>query len=224
MIEQGDLKAYFAEAKRWDQQRLAGAVRSKRLAWTVAACACGLAAASVVSVAALAPLKTVEPFVVRVNESTGFVDVIREITGDETVTFDEAVQRYWLGRYVRSRENYSALEQQERFREVALFSTPTEQERYATQVSPSSPESPANLMGRNGRILTDITSISFLNDEVANVRFQKRTERNKEVTETNWIATIGFAYVPAPTSERDRLVNPLGFQVVSYRADPEVVR
>lgn len=224
MIERGDLKTYFAEAQRWDQQRLAGAVRSKRLAWTVAACACGLAAAASLSVAALAPLKTVEPFVVRVNENTGFVDVIREITGKETVTYEEAVQRYWLGRYVRARQNYSALEQQERFREVALFSTPAEQERYATEVAQTNPQSPVSMMGRNGRILIDITSISFLNKEVANVRFQQTTERGKEVAQTNWIATIGFAYVAAPTSERDRLVNPLGFQVVSYSADPEVVR
>ncbi|WP_062236805.1 virB8 family protein [Aureimonas sp. N4] len=224
MIEQGDLKTYFAEAQRWDQQRLASAMRSKRLAWTVAACACGLAAAAVLGVAALAPLKTVEPFVVRVNENTGFVDIIREITGKETVTYEEAVQRYWLGRYVRARENYSALEQQERFHEVALFSTPAEQERFASEVTPSNPQSPVNQMGRNGRVLIDITSISFLNKEIANVRFLKTTERGKEVARTNWIATIGFAYMAAPTSERDRLVNPLGFQVLSYRADPEVVR
>jgi type IV secretion system protein VirB8 len=66
-VPSGDLKAYFEEAKRWDQDRLAAAQRSKRLAWTVAGCAGVLALAAVGAVAALTPLKTVEPFVVRVD-------------------------------------------------------------------------------------------------------------------------------------------------------------
>ena len=33
-----------------------------------------------------------------------------------------------------------------------------------------------------------------------------------------------FTYTRAPMSEPDRLRNPLGFQVTSYRADPEVIR
>lgn len=31
-----------------------------------------------------------------------------------------------------------------------------------------------------------------------------------------------FKYVERPTSEAGRLDNPLGFQVESYRADPEI--
>jgi type IV secretion system protein VirB8 len=46
----------------------------------------------------------------------------------------------------------------------------------------------------------------------------------QQITETDWIATIAFAYTKAPMAEADRLRNPLGFQVISYRSDPEVVR
>jgi len=31
-----DLKQYFTEARRWDQDRLAAALRSRRLAWAAA--------------------------------------------------------------------------------------------------------------------------------------------------------------------------------------------
>ena len=41
-----DLKRYFAEARRWDQDRLASALRSRRLAWSAAALATGLAVIS----------------------------------------------------------------------------------------------------------------------------------------------------------------------------------
>lgn len=46
----------------------------------------------------------------------------------------------------------------------------------------------------------------------------------QQTVESDWIATIAFTYTRAPRSEPDRLRNPLGFQVTSYRADPEVIR
>lgn len=39
---------------------------------------------------------------------------------------------------------------------------------------------------------------------------------------SHWVATINFKYVGKPTTEAGRLNNPLGFQVISYRADPEI--
>ena len=59
-----DLKGYFDEAKSWNADRLRGAERSRRLAWSVAGFASLVATAAVGAVAALTPLKTVEPFVV----------------------------------------------------------------------------------------------------------------------------------------------------------------
>ena len=38
------------------------------------------------------------------------------------------------------------------------------------------------------------------------------------------IATVAFTFTKAPMAEGDRLRNPLGFQVTSYRSDAEVVR
>ena len=48
-VPSGDLKTYFKEARSWDQDRLAAAVRSKRLAWTVATCA-GVLALSLIHI------------------------------------------------------------------------------------------------------------------------------------------------------------------------------
>ena len=75
-VPSSDLKAYFAEARSWDQDRLQAALRSKRLAWGVAGGASALAMIAVAAVAALSPLKSVQPFVVRVDRTSGAVDVI----------------------------------------------------------------------------------------------------------------------------------------------------
>ena len=67
-----------------------------------------------------------------------------------------------------------------------------------------------------------IRNITFINDKVANVRFSKTVRLGQEVKVTDWIATLTFAYTKAPMLESDRIRNPLGFQVDSYRADPEI--
>ena len=55
MVRQDDLKTYFENARRWEQDLLLSAHRSRRVAWVIAAGAGALAVASVGAVAALAP-------------------------------------------------------------------------------------------------------------------------------------------------------------------------
>lgn len=220
----GDLKAYFEEAKRWDQDRLAAAERSKRLAWVVAACAGVLAFAAVGAVAALTPLKTVEPFVVRVDRATGAVDVMTGLKGTDHLTYDEAVSKYFLALYVRTREGWLPQAAEANFRQAAIMSSPAEQQRWGDDFRPTNPQSPQVEWGDNAVSLVDVRAISFVSSKVANVRFHRILRQGQQATESDWIATVAFAYTKAPMAEADRLRNPLGFQVVSYRADPEVVR
>ena len=219
-----DLKTYFAEARRWDEDRLASALRSRRLAWCVAAGAGALAISAVLAVAALAPLKSVEPFVVRVDQTTGAVDVMTALKGAAPVTYDEAVSKYFLGLYVRTREGWLPAAAEQNFRQVSILSTPAEQRRWADEFRPANPQSPQVLWGPNAQSLVDIRSISFVSPLVATVRFHRVLRQAQQTTESDWVATLAFAYTQAPMAEADRLRNPLGFQVDSYRADPEVVR
>lgn len=219
-----DLKGYFEEAKRWDQDRWAAAERSKRLAWTVAACACVLATVAVGTVAALTPLKTVEPFVVRVDRATGAVDVMTGLKGTDRLTYDEAVSKYFLALYVRTREGWLPQAAEANFRQVSILSTPDEQQRWGDAFRPINPQSPQVLWGQTAVSLIEVRAISFVSPKVANVRFHRIVRQAQQTIESDWIATVAFGYTKAPMNEADRLRNPLGFQVTSYRADPEVVR
>lgn len=221
-VPANDLKAYFDDARRWDQDRLKTAERSKRVAWTVAVLASGVAIAASAAVAALAPLKSVEPYVVRVNQTTGSVDVMTGLTGERGVTYNEAVNKSFLAQYVRAREGYLPPAAQENFQFVTILSTPDEQQRWADLYRATNPQSPQVLVGPDGSATVTIRNITFINDKVANVRFSKTVRLGQEVKVTDWIATLTFAYTKAPMLESDRIRNPLGFQVDSYRADPEI--
>jgi type IV secretion system protein VirB8 len=224
-VPSDELRRYFQEARRWDQDRLASALRSRRLAWGVAGGTAVLAAAAVSAVAVLTPLKTIEPFVVRVDRATGMVDVMRGLSAEDApVRYDEAVSKYFLAQYVRNREGYLDPAAEDAFRFVAVLSAPAEQRRWAEFYRGSNPDSPQNLYGPDGEAVVAVRAISFIGDDVANVRFRRTVRRAQQTLETDWIATVAFTYTRAPMRETDRLSNPLGFQVVSYRADPEVVR
>lgn len=223
-IASSDLKAYFAEARSWDRDRLHAAERSKRLAWTVAAAACALSVASVGAVAALSPLKSVQPFVVRVDRTSGAVDVVNGLKGADHLTYEEAVTKYWLGLYVRARESWLAPAAEANFRQVTIMSTTSEQQRWADFFRPTNGTSPQVIWGDAGEAQVEIRAVSFVSPSVANIRFHRTVRQGAQTIGSDWISTIAFVYTKAPMGEADRLKNPLGFQVTSYRADPEVSR
>lgn len=221
-VPSSDLRRYFAEARSWDHDRLSSAQRSKRLAWSVAASACALAVAAVGALAALAPLKTVQPFVVRVDRVTGAVDVMSGLKGGSQLTYEEAVSKYFLGVYVRARESWLAPAAEANFSQVSIMSTADEQQRWRQDFAPGNLASPQIQFGARGQVEVAIRAISFVSPKVANVRFRRIVRQGAQTTQSDWISTIAFAYTAAPMLEADRMRNPLGFQVSSYRADPEV--
>lgn len=219
-----DLRVYFDEAKSWNADRVRAAERSRKLAWTVAALASLVATVAVGAVAALTPLKTVEPYVVRVDRTTGAVDVVSGLKGQKPLSYEEAVTKHFLAQYVRAREGWLAPAAEANFRQVSIMSTPAEQQRWGDAFRPANPQSPQVVYGNGGEAQVEIRAISFVSDGVANVRFHRTVRFGQQATDSDWIATVAFTYTDAPMAEGDRLRNPLGFQVTSYRADPEVVR
>lgn len=222
MVTTESLKEYFDKARRFDQDRMVSAERSKRIAWFVAIVASVLACVSVAAVVALTPLKTVEPFVIRVDNSTGIVDVVSSMASSAG-SYDEEVTKYFAARYVRAREGYVWSEAEENFRTASLMSNAAEQQRFAAAYRGGNPESPQNVYGRSATSRIGIKSISLINSSVVSVRYTRTITQGEDVRTTHWVATITYSYANAPISSSDRLVNPLGFVVSEYRADPEAL-
>ncbi|WP_432788425.1 virB8 family protein [Bartonella sp. C271] len=217
-----DVKQYIAEARLFDQDRILTSRRITRASLIIAGVAVIAAITSSLAVIMLLPLKTVEPFVIRVDNSTGIVDVVN-VLKDEPQNYDEAITRYFASKYVRAREEFNSKEIQNNFQIVSLLSSFEEQKRFAQWYGSSNPQSPQFLY-KNAIVTTSIKSISFISKDIAQVRYYKtvRDNDNKESI-THWVSTLNFEYVNAPISTQNRLINPLGFMVHEYRTDPETV-
>ncbi len=216
-------RAFLDAAKAWETDEVVRAQRSERRAWLFAGFGMATALAAVTAVALLTPLKTVEPFVVRVDANTGATDIVTRLT-DQKETYDEAIDKYFLARYVDYRNAYSDAMAYPDYDAVTTMSAPQVANAYFEQIKPSNPHSPTAVYGKDGQVDVSVNAIAFLGHGVAQVRFT-RTERlpNAQARTTRWIATISYRYLNPPTSEKDRLVDPIGFQVSDYRLDPETV-
>ena len=221
-VKAEDKETYFETARTWEYDRMRAAIQSKRLAWGVAGGACALAVASVSAVVMLTPLKTVQPYVIRVDKASGETEVVTALKGPQPRTYEDAVNRYFISQYVRLREGWINDAARENAYAVMLMSEPVESSRYLSGVESNNKNAPSNIYGDKGYVSIAIRTISFLSPTVAQVRFTKIITfgQNTPVAQ-NWNAIMTFKYTTAPEHEKDRNLNPLGFQVVNYRSDPE---
>lgn len=222
-LKTAEMAAYMAETKGVERDYVGEVLKSRATAWKVAIGSLGIAGAACLAVAFMAPLKTVENVVIRVDNATGAVDVVQTMP-DQATSYGEVVDKYWTNQYVLNRESYDYNTIQTNYDATALLSSPDVQAEFFKTYE--GPQARDKVLGNGARILVSIKSITPNEKQgVAVVRFSTVTKRTDGRMEgaADWIATLGYKYVKAPISEKDRRVNPLGFQITSYRVDPETV-
>ena len=216
-----DAEQYYKEADEWDEDQVKRSKASETRAWRIAYVAWGIALMSVAANFMLFPLKQIEHSIIRVDPVTGITDVQR-VVKDAKTSYGEETDKYWLRIYVRNREGYLYDEYTNQYRTVGLLSSTQEQKKWFDFFRPENPNSPVAQYSNRTKIRVKIRSVSPITKELANVRFTKIQEQaNAPALETYWIATIKYRYVNLPTEEKDREINPIGFQVAEYRVDPE---
>jgi type IV secretory pathway component VirB8 len=77
-------KHYFAEATAWDEGLQGMLNKSNKRAWMISFCFMAIAILEAFALIAVMPLKTIEPFVIRVDNNTGYTDVVSKIPATST--------------------------------------------------------------------------------------------------------------------------------------------
>jgi type IV secretion system protein VirB8 len=219
---------YFKEAESWDADRSARLRRSAAAAWWVAAAGWVSAVACAAALVLLMPLKQVEPFVVRVDNSTGIVDVVPVYAG--AAAPDEAVTRYFLTHYLTVCERFNFATAESDYEECGAFHSAQRNQAWYAQWTATNPASPLNVYKDGSSVRVQVTSVSFFTrssglSDLAQVRYLKgvRQAGGSDEKFTHWVATIQFAYVAPAKDPKIRRWNPLGFKIVEFKSEPEVV-
>ena len=222
------LEGYFREAAAWDADRIRAAHRSARVAWRVAAGGWLCALAGSVALVVLMPLKRVDPFVVRVDNATGIVDVVPIYNGSARP--EQAVTRYFLSHYITICERFNFATAESDYEECGAFHAAQRNQAWYALWNPSNAASPLNVHKDGSSVRVQVESVSFFErasgvTDLAQVRYLKadRAGAGSDERFTHWIATIQYAYTAPSTDPKVRSWNPLGFKVIELTSEPEVL-
>lgn len=219
------LSADHADRMEYEQQR------SRAVAWRIAAgssaltlLAFAVAAGAVHSALQPAP----PPRILAVEKTTGIVQPLVSLA-EYQITAEDATIRRCIATFLRARESYSGVDLAEQYyRDAGAFMSPQLQAQWAAYWDTANPQSPMRVY-KDAKLRTEINAITLLRNghgvvTGARASLTRTVTRNgaPEGAPTNWIATIAFHWVNAPTDERDRRVNDLGFEVTSYDVDPDI--
>jgi type IV secretion system protein VirB8 len=224
-----DLTAYYQEAASWDIDRIAGWQRSARRGWQAAAAAALCAVLACAALLVMLPLKQVEPYLIRVDNSTGIVDVVPVYGGRAQLT--ETVTRYLLTHYVLVCERFNYATAESDYEECGAFHTAQRNQAWYALWNTNNPASPLNVHKDGSTVSVQIESLSFFRrasgvTDLAQVRYLKIEHQpgGAQQRTTHWIATMEYAYTAPASAPRVRQWNPLGFKVVNFVSEPEVVQ
>jgi type IV secretion system protein VirB8 len=216
------LDAYYKDAATWNRDRLEAMHKSQRIAWWVAIGAGTIAVLEAGALILLTPLKTVEPYTLLVDRTTGYVQALKPLEAD-TIAPDAALTQSFLVQYVIARESFDRDVVQVNYNKVYAWSAEQARSGYMSSVQVSNPQSPLVVYPPTTVIETRVKSVSPLGRNVALVRFDTiRRDAGGQVRPPNsWVSVIRYRFSGEPMKLEDRFMNPLGFQVLRYRRDPE---
>ncbi len=115
------------------------------------------------SISQLAPLKSVEPFVIQVDQKSGITQVVDPLRA-KSLTANEAINNYFMVQYIKARESYLGSQSAGYFNYnlVRVFSDKFIFQQYQREITLSNPTSPGARLGAGGLREINIESIKFL--------------------------------------------------------------
>jgi type IV secretion system protein VirB8 len=117
------------------------------------------------------------------------------------------------------------------YEQVGAYHSPQMNQAWAAAWNRNNPESPLNQFADGTTVRVQVNSVSFLSPrsgrgDLAQVRFLTARQQGGQGVEqvTQYVATMQYAYGEPSKDDRLRAANPLGFKVLEYRKEPEVLR
>lgn len=200
--------------------------KSNKTAWLITYISLALIVMLGVALIFLIPLKKSELMVVKVDEN-GFIDIITQLD-EQVISTTEAIDKSFVYRYVKTKEQYYFETLNQDFETVQMFSSPAVQKKYVEDMTHKE-KGKATILKDKKFIEVKILSIVLTNkndEKIATVRVETNFKSKNEddgIKEIK-VITLTYDYLPIKQNASLRLENPLGFIVNSYRIDEEIIK
>lgn len=212
------------KSRNWYKDRYQYVLVQRKLLTAITLTSLIVTLVTVVVISQLTPLKSVEPFVIQVDQKSGITRTVDPLTVPE-LTANEAVNNFFLVQYIRSRETYSLTDLARNYNIVRVMSEPTSvYRRFVAEADPNNPTSNAARLGSAGIRTVQFKSITYLNPRLVQARILiEERGGGTGYRQYHKIALIAFQYIKLNLTNEERYINPLGFRVTDYRIDEEII-
>ncbi|EHT9070978.1 virB8 family protein [Campylobacter jejuni] len=198
--------------------------KSNKRAWLIAFVSIFIAIISIVAVVLLTPLKTIEPYLIRVDNTTGMVDILTMLDEKE-ISSNEALDKYFISQYVKAREGYYYELLNQDYLLTQLMSSEKVANEYRAWYEGENARD--QILKNSNEVNVQILSIVLGNSngvKTSTIRAKIITKNlnTRGLSESTKVITLSYDYILAKASEENRILNPLGFKVTNYRIDEEI--
>ncbi len=222
-------------SKSWYQDKYQHVLTQRNLLALISIIALASSVIAGFAVLRLSPLKSVEPYLLQVDEKTGVTQRVNALSRSEYIA-SESVDRYFTYQYLRMRESYNVSILRYNDNVVRLMSTPAVFRGYRYMINPENEEGFAKRLGAAGQRDVRVRSMAYivtpgeggkaLLGSTRNMQARiTTTERlpNSTETEKNWVVTVTFEYADLNLNTDEQYINPLGYNVIAYQIQPETL-
>lgn len=210
------------DEKNWYKDRYQYVLVQRKLLTVITVTSLICTLATVVVISQLTPLKSIEPYVIEVDQKTGITQTVDPLTVKE-LTANESVNNYFIVMYLRAREGYSMTDLAKSYNLVRVMSESRKvYPQFVSEADPNNPRSNAARLGTYGERSIKIKSITYLNPQLVQIRVLME-ERGGAAAQHRLIL-LAFEYVKMSLSVEERYLNPLGFRVIDYRVDEDILQ
>lgn len=189
-----------------------------------------------IAIASLAPLKTVVPYVLRVDTSSGYVDVVKPAS-ESSESYDVKEDKRNLTAYILARESYNWASHPANYHVVQVMSYGNVFNEYKRFQLSSKGYTAA--MGKNQQFRVAINGFIPMKEATAlglssnkdiktwQVRFTKTLldDNNQPVIgaePTYWVSVVSFDYHNKSATEGDDNINPREWGALAYERSQEI--
>ena len=198
--------------------------KSNQRAWLVAIISLFVTVLLVIAIVVMLPLKRVDVVAVKVDKN-GFVEIVTNLQ-EEVMKTDEAIDKHFIARYVKTREQYYYNTLNQDYERTQMLSSKLVSDNYIKFMTADKTGRYETLKNKF-EIEAEILSI-VLNDsngtKTSTIRVQTKEKdlTTSNVQENIKVITLTYDYLPMKQNSKSRLENPLGFVINSYRIDEEI--
>ena len=161
--------------------------------------------------------KSLEPYVIEVEQKTGIATIVDQLTS-QTFTGDQMIRKYFINEFVHAASGYDPKTYKMNVEKVRLFSVPSVYSEFRNRIN-------ARQLGTGSQIDVWIKSVQFTDANTAQIRItdQLSSDTDYKPQTKEKVITMGFYFSPQMNlTMEERLINPLGFQVNNYLIAEEV--